>query len=189
MKKTPGTFLIELFIDNDGNSCTLWVSDVMNPSSTKNFDFVGVEADSAIGALDDVYRWISSLGYKFESSEIIVCDLQEFGILLGKQGEDSLWSRDFADFISICAGAWGMTYSDAFLQMIRPIAGLVGEDRYRKMSAIILLIRSQAKGYRDFLAKAAYIAKSIDETRQILGRSGLAEKIWHKSGDDFLYPD
>lgn len=181
-KKTPGLFLMELVVAPDGNDCTLWVSDVNNPVRTEGFEFVGVEADATVEVLNQIYVWIDSLGYGLVASEIMVVDLQEFGVLLGKQGQDSLWSRDFGDFVSFCAGALGMSYAEAGSQLNGPVMGLTGESRYRKMGALLLLLRKQARTVRDVLAKAGQVQEAIGEIRLILGSSGLAEEIWGKSG-------
>ncbi|MBC7982070.1 hypothetical protein H7X65_03270 [Candidatus Parcubacteria bacterium] len=181
-KKTPGIFILELVNASDGHSCTLWVSDAQNPATTEAFEFIGVEAKSIIEVLDRAYQWVDALGYGFDASEFIVFNLQEFGVLLGKQAEDSLWTRDFGDYVSYCAGAWGMSYADASSLLIRPITGLDGEPRYRKMAAILLLVRKQTKSFRDFLTNAAALDEVAREAQVLLGNSGLAEEIWRKSG-------
>ncbi len=171
-------------VAEDEISYTLWVIDIGDTSNIKSINFVGVEAESVTLVLDEVYKWIDGLDYAFSSSEIIVFDLHEFGVLLGKQGEDSLWIRDFADYVSYCAGAWGMSYIDASSTLMRPIMGMEGRPRYRKMTTILLLIRKNAKTMRDFLTSAAELNDLAMDANTLLGCSGLAQEIWSKPVDD-----
>lgn len=177
-KQKPGLFLMELNVAKNGHDCVLWVSDVNKPDNTKAFDFVGVEADTVTEVLDQVYVWIDGLGYGLLASEIIVFDLQEFGVLLGKQAKDSLWSRDYGDFVSHFAGAMGMTCGDASDALIRPLMGLEGESRYYKMGEILTVLRRQTRTVRDLLSKTPLLVDYMEELRRLMGVSSLAERLF-----------